>query len=206
MLRWPIVRAVALPLLIAACGHRGHRMAGTGDPAVDPAAAAMVAGGGTFCVVRPPVRAAAPPRYALAAAPDSALLHAQSGQLVLQVERIDDDDDRGVPQPHAIVLLQQQPTVPPPAAVTGASPEELGRPVGRAPPRAVPVAAGQTDTTGQLILRPVVAGRYLGEVYAAARLQPWTGAVDVRMGYADTVRIAVRPKSSRTPVTLAPCE
>jgi hypothetical protein len=199
MTRWPVVRAVALPLLIVACGHHGYRA--TGDPAVDPAAAAMVAGGGTFCVVRPPVPAAAPPRYALATVPDSALLHARSGQLVLQVQR-DDGDDGRAPRPQAIALLQ---TMPPPVAAPDASPEELGQPMDRPAPKAVPVAAGQTDTKGQLALRPVAAGRYLGEVYAAAR-QPWTGAVDVRMGYADTIRIVLRPRPSRTPVTLARCE
>jgi hypothetical protein len=126
----------------------------------------------------------------LAALQDSALVRAQVGQLVLYVDSGGSEDHR--PVPRAIATLQEQQQRP--SSSLASEP----------PARAVPVAWGQTDSAGQAVLPPLPAGRYPGELLAW-RYHPWSGHVDVRAGYTDTVRIGLSAKAPAGAVVVAPC-
>ena len=178
MCRRPVLTVVSLPLLLAGCAHRGQQR-----PAPE------YLDSGSFCVVRPPSPAAFLPSYTLAALQDSALVRARVGQLVLYVDSSGSEDHR--PVPHAIAMLQEQQQPSSPLA---------GEPLARA----LPVAWGQTDSVGQVVLPLLPAGRYPGELLAL-QYHPWTGHVDVRAGYTDTVRIGLSAKAPAGVVAVVPC-
>jgi hypothetical protein len=178
MCRRSLLTVVSLPLLFAACAHRGQQRSAPED-----------LGGGTFCVVRPPVPAASLPSYTLAALQDSALVRAQVGQLMLYVDGSGSEDHR--PVPHAIATLQEQQQ---PSSSLASDP----------PARVKLVAWGQADSVGQVVLPVLPAGRYPGQLLAW-RYHPWTGHVDVRAGYTDTVRIGLSAKAPAGVVAMEPC-
>jgi hypothetical protein len=97
---------------------------------------------------------------------------ARAGPLVLYVDSSGSDVRR--PVPHAIATLQEQEQ--PSSSLAN---DSLGR--------AVPVAWGQADSVGQIVLPLLPAGRYPSELLAWQH-HPWTGHFDVRAGYTDTVR------------------
>ena len=173
-----VLTVFSLPLLLAACVHQGQQRR-------EPEAL----GSASYCVVRPLAPAASPPNYTLAALQDSTLVRAQAGQLVLHVESSGSEDHR--PVPRAIGTLQEQQHRS--SSLVATEPRA----------RAVPVAWGQADSVGNVVLPPVPAGRYLGELLAW-QYHPWTGHVDVRAGYADTVRIDLSAKAPAA-VVVAPC-
>jgi len=177
MRRPSVLTLVSLPLLLAACAHRGQQR-----PAED-------LDSGSYCVVRPPAPAASLPRYTLAALQDPDLASAQRGQLVLYVDS--SGSEPPVPRENVIATLQEQ---PPPSSSLASEPGA----------RALPVAWGQTDSVGRVVLRPLPSGRYAGELLAS-QFHPWTGHVYVRAGYIDTVRIGLSAKAQAAIPVMAPC-
>ena len=178
MCRRPVLTVVSLPLLLAACAPRSQQRPAPEDLGRD-----------SYCVVSPPAPAASRPSYTLAALQDSTLVRAQVGRLVLYVESSGSEDHS--PVPHAIALLQEEPQ---PSSSRASEPLA----------RALPVAWGQADSVGHVVLPLLPAGRYPGELLAW-QYHRWTGHVEVRTGYTDTARIGLSAKAPAGVVVAVPC-
>ncbi len=138
----------------------------------------------TYCVVRPQAPPSRLPAYRLATLQDSALVRAQVGQLVLHV-----DSSRAADRPVTRALI----TLKEPSSVSS-NPSAGG----------MIVASGQVDATGRVVLTPLPAGRYPGELLAW-RFYTWTGTVDVRTGFTDTLRIGLSAKGPPGALMVARC-